>query len=524
MGASTKAGPSHPSPPMRNSVMPRRKKFGEYRTNPQPMTEKDHGSSMDGQAKEFFCKRGSLARSEGAVCTFAAVAVVMRTTDKFGYEAVGGDLVSFLMLVAVCWHIEGLVHQSPVYRSGADPGLLVGCTAVPALVVALMLRAPKDASQADLQSALFFLRLAVSCSGMVVVEAVMGDGRWGGKRTCWRDELRPTLVVLTLGGIAAMRFPMLAWPVPLAALVVAGVLMRALLRCSPRSFTVGEATLISTGITLLFVDWVAVLLSHAGRRASMPLARQLLPVDIAVEALLIGTVVVMTVMWPFVGGSEPPGRPPHQPPEPSPDPSHTHLLSDPLSTTSHSCPSSTSNNLPRIHEEASALSSHKTAPQLLSGGASGKGGGVGVGPSTLYSGPSTPSPHLLHRTSFFFVCLIATVGVVCLPPPSFLLGTHFVVWVALHVAETSSRAALLAYWLLVLGTVVVYMALVFPRQRSALPKTVVRKAYHILALLLFVPGQLLQPETQRLAYAAALALLCALLKVSQPIKITVLTD
>ena len=147
-----------------------------------------------------------------------------------------------------------------------------------------------------------------------------------------------------------------------------------------------------------------------------------------------------------------------------------------------------------------------------------------MGPSTLYSGPSTPSPHLLHRTSFFFVCLTATVGVVCLPPPSFLLGTHFVVWVALHVAETSSRAALLAYWLLVLGTVVVYMALVFPRQRSALPKTVVRKAYHILALLLFVPGQLLQPETQRLAYAAALALLCALLKVSQPIKITVLTD
>ena len=417
----------------------------------------------------------------------------------------------------MCWHIEGMVHQSPVYRSGADPGLLVGCTAVPALVVALMLRAPKDASQADLQSALFFLRLAVSCSGMVVVEAVMGDGRWGGKRTCWRDELRPTLVVLTLGGIAAMRFPMLAWPVPLAALVVAGVLMRALLRCSPRSFTVGEATLISTGITLLFVDWVAVLLSHAGRRASMPLARQLLPVDIAVEALLIGTVVVMTVMWPFVGGNEPPGRPPHQPPEPSPDPSHTHLLSDALSTTSHSCPSSTSNNLPRIHEEASALSSHKTAPQLLSGGASGKGGGVGVA-------RSTPSPHLLHRTSFFFVCLIATVGVVCLPPPSFLLGTHFVVWVALHVAETSSRGALLSYWLLVLGTVVVYMALVFPRQRSALPKTVVRKAYHILALLLFVPGQLLQPETQRLAYAAALALLCALLKVSQPIKITVLTD
>jgi hypothetical protein len=60
------------------------------------------------------------------------------------------------------------VRRSSLYREGADPGVLAGCTAVPALVTALMLRKPAGSSAADLEAPRFFLRLAVSCSGMVL--------------------------------------------------------------------------------------------------------------------------------------------------------------------------------------------------------------------------------------------------------------------------------------------------------------------------------------------------------------------
>ena len=154
------------------------------------------------------------------------------------------------------------MRRSSLYREGADPGVLAGCTAVPALVIALMLRKPAGSTAEDLEAPRFFLRLAVSCSGMVLSEAVLGDAKWGGSGTRWLDELRAAVVLFLLGLTSA---DLVAWPVPLAALALALVFMRALLRCTPGSFTLGEAALISTGGTLLFVDWAAMLASDAGR-------------------------------------------------------------------------------------------------------------------------------------------------------------------------------------------------------------------------------------------------------------------
>jgi len=108
------------------------------------------------------------------------------------------------------------------------------------------------------------------------------------------------------------------------------------------------------------------------------------------------------------------------------------------------------------------------------------------------------------------VCLAGAVGFLCLPPAAMLLGQDFFVFVGQHLIESRQRLWLLGFWLGVLMSGVAFTAVVLPRQCHELPKTVVRKSYHVLALLLFVPGQLLQPETMRLAYAASFALLCTL--------------
>ena len=413
-------------------------------------------------------ERGRLVRAESAVCVGAAAAAGMRAASKFGLQTAGGDLASLALLTAICWYVDGNLTRSSLYRSGADPGVLVGCTAVPALIVALLLRCPEGSGETELEAALFFLRIAVSCSGMAIVEGVLGDGRWGGSGTQWRDERRPAGVLVVLSAMAAMKHPTVPWPVPFAALTLAAAMMRALLRSTPGSFTLGEAALISTGATLLIVDSGAMFLSHAGRWEGMPLARRLLPVDMAVQSLLGGTLLIVVIMWHFMRPAQ------------SSEAAGSRQVCSPASM--WTIPEESKQEEHRQRSQQQDVSRDSRPASLLSS----------------------------KRGKAFTVRLVGSVGVLCIPSVSFLLGQHFFVWVAAHIAETYERLALLAYWLAALGAVVAYMAVIFPRQRLSLPKTIVRKSYHILALLLFGPGQVLQPETMRLAYAASFALLCTL--------------
>jgi len=389
----------------------RRRKYGD------PASEPAEQAPSAQQAAGRFCNRGHLAGAEAIVCVCATGVASMRAYSTFGWEAVGGDLAALAMLVAVCYLSDGIVHTSALYRNGADPGLLAGCTAVPSLFVALILRTA-EGSPADLNAALFYLRLAVSCSGMFVVEGVLGEGKWGGEGTRWRDEVRPASVFLVLGGMAALKHLVVPWPMPLCALALALVLMRALLRCTPGSFTLGEASLICTGATLLAVDAGVMVLSNAGERKDVPLSRQLLQVDIAVESLLVGTSIVVALMWPFV----------QAPPQSS------NRATSACNSKHDARQMQSAADMSHIQQESSARSGREAS----------------LPPTSQHSATaSSPREALLDRTSVFSVCLAAAVGCVCLPPASMLLGQHFFVWVWEHMAESNERLALLAYWLAV---------------------------------------------------------------------------
>ena len=180
----------------------RRRKYG----SPEPVERDERANervAVPGADYRRRYSRGPLANAEAAVCVCAAGGAGLRALCAFGVEAVGTDLAAVAILVALCWHAEGTVRRSPLYREGADPGVLAGCTAVPALVIALMLRKPAGSTAEDLEAPRFFLRLAVSCSGMVLSEAVLGDGKWGGSGTRWLDEMRAAVVLVLLGLPAA---------------------------------------------------------------------------------------------------------------------------------------------------------------------------------------------------------------------------------------------------------------------------------------------------------------------------------
>jgi len=111
------------------------------------------------------------------------------------------------------------------------------------------------------------------------------------------------------------------------------------------------------------------------------------------------------------------------------------------------------------------------------------------------------------RRSLLFFALFGTwITCVLVPSASFLLRKNLLLWVLEHVSASYERLALLAYWFIVMGL----SLKCYPPRHSSLPRTVIRKGYHVLALLLFCPGQLYQPEMLRLAYAAATALLMSL--------------
>jgi len=168
------------------------------------------------------------------------------------------------MMAAVAFSTP-LLKVSAYYRAAASSGLLLGCATVPVAVAAVMLR-----TRSRSEAVAFYLRLAVSCSLAFAFEAVYSDGRWGGgateggRRAARRNLMRPTLVALILGATLAARFPWLPMLLPAGALLAGQGVTRALLRGVRGSFTIAEATIVSSAIVLFLIDTGA---TAAGPRA-----------------------------------------------------------------------------------------------------------------------------------------------------------------------------------------------------------------------------------------------------------------
>ena len=81
-------------------------------------------------------------------------------------------------------------------------------------------------------------------------------------------------------------------------------------------------------------------------------------------------------------------------------------------------------------------------------------------------------------------------------------------WVLTFALATSRRQCLLTYWLLLLAAMLPLIHWI--SAASAMPTILVRKGYHLLALGLFLPALLWEPQLLAVSLAVALALLVVL--------------
>lgn len=82
------------------------------------------------------------------------------------------------------------------------------------------------------------------------------------------------------------------------------------------------------------------------------------------------------------------------------------------------------------------------------------------------------------------------------------------VWVLTFALATSRRQCLLTYWVLLLAAMLPLIHWI--SAASAMPTILVRKGYHLLALGLFLPALLWEPQLLAVSLAVALALLVVL--------------
>lgn len=337
-----------------------------------------------------------------------------------------------------CLSAELSMPDSPAYRRGAGHGLTMGSLTVPAVIFSLMLRQATATGKRDVLLA-FYMRMAVSMSFVHFVDAArrpIQRTREVGSAWTW---IMGTILSLSL----LVHANFMGVPFMLAAVIMGGslALFRGLLRGCGRAFTLGEATAISTGLSLLVVDTGAQVLAVASGEVN-PLVRKMLHVDCIAQCLVAGTLITSLALWPWVLPPIPVGK---------------------------------------DKKEGTRANDGKEAK--MPGGAGG------------------------NRTFRFAAVLVCVVGFVCMPAATLMVGKHMLVWVGEHVLGGGwPRRALLAYW----GSTLALTLIAFPREGGGLPKIVVRKGFHIVAVLLFAPGQWLEPETMRLAYAASFALLVTL--------------
>lgn len=435
---------------------------------------------------------------EVALCVAMTGWVVIEVCNMHGTDKVFPDLATLAILMVAVIVSTPMVKASPLYRPSVQSGLLLGCCTVPVVMAAVMLR---TRGKADI--AAFYMRLAVACSAVFAFEGVWSDGRWGGdlteggRRAARRNLMRPTLVALLMGATLAARFRWLPTLVPVATLVGGQLLMRALMRGVRGGFTLAEGIVVASGLTLLCLDTAATAAGMLSKKMRTPLARRIDKVDIAVQCLLVGTVVVAIALWPFVAGAASAERKKKE--DEGKEPDDTEVKETPKDKKGDD-----KKQAPTTGEEtAAALEKCEECGGEV--GREGDGACSCIGRGVSAKREKAKKEDAWRETKFLTV-LAAVVGLVCMPAASLLLKKHFLVFIADHLSAEPQRLTILAYWagvvILVLGT--------YPPKNSTLPRTVVRKGYHLVALLLFAPAQLLQPETMRLSYAIAMALFVTL--------------
>ncbi|KAK8382349.1 hypothetical protein O3P69_015344 [Scylla paramamosain] len=128
---------------------------------------------------------------------------------------------------------------------------------------------------------------------------------------------------------------------------------------------------------------------------------------------------------------------------------------------------------------------------------------------TIYSVPMLRVPRMF--LPYLCVCGVVGVGLA-----SLLLGEWVPLWLWELLNFSPARLFLLGWWFLL--TLFAVSITTWARRKNHLPTTVLRKVYHVVITLVFIPGVLLEPSFLLLAATAA-TMACLLLEVVRVEKI-----
>ena len=93
---------------------------------------------------------------------------------------------------------------------------------------------------------------------------------------------------------------------------------------------------------------------------------------------------------------------------------------------------------------------------------------------------------LIALSIYFYICSIVIVLFVYIPSCFYLMGYNPVLWMWQEITANKFRTTLVVYWLL-LVSISVAIVFWFSNGRPEIPKTIVRKMFHVLAFLIFIP-------------------------------------
>jgi len=113
----------------------------------------------------------------------------------------------------------------------------------------------------------------------------------------------------------------------------------------------------------------------------------------------------------------------------------------------------------------------------------------------------------LFYSMLFYLCGALTIWLVIIPTFSSILDMNPFVWL-LHFLLEDRKFYIFGYWITVLAISLVWIKAV--TNNPTVSNTVVRKYFHVVSLLLFIPGVIYSPTLLSLSFGCALAILVML--------------
>ncbi|KAL6045949.1 dolichol kinase [Balamuthia mandrillaris] len=383
-----------------------------------------------------------------------------------------------------CWkHFFLLRSENEGGGANAGSSLALGVMLVP-FMLAAKLWLVRDSSY-DVAFFLYYLWEGMCCGLCALLLScwvgMFGQGRHGSTRSSLRavTALFCVLPAPILSLLITFLFPDTSFLLNFGTQCLFVMSLTTSLHYLPRCFTFAEATLLASAFTLFTSD--AFIYSFSRFSLSSFLVAPFLsvnrdPIQLFLFALIVGMMICGLFVVLFLRS--------YLPLPPFPSPASANVKENHAKSAS-AAPSSLIHRKPKRKEKELSEEHKEKQPGLFS----------------LFSDSG-------WFVSLAFYCIIVAVVLSLIYPwLHLMLNDNPFLWTIEWLISDDRVFALCVYWASVLVVSLLLIAFLDARFRDAVPKIIVRKYYHLLTIIMFVPGIFYQMDFLRLAFGVALSAL-----------------